>query len=428
MSNNKFIHVINRLTFGVKPGDINQIKSIGIDNYIKGQLNPQSLPEPSFNLPNNRNKNTVQQATELKLFRSVTSPRQLQEVMVEFWFNHFNVFSGKGIIKNLTLDYEQNAIRPNVFGKFRDLLAATSKHPAMLFYLDNWQNTAPNSPGASGRFKGLNENYARELMELHTLGVNGGYSQKDIIELAKILTGWGFPGDKNIKNKQPTFYFNANRHDNTDKIFLKQPIKSAGINEGEKALDILAKHPSTARFISYKLAQYFVVDNPPKTLVQNLAKRFQETDGNIKAVLNTLFQSPEFTDPKFYNAKFKTPLQYLVSAIRTSGIEIKNNQKNWRPIIGLLKQLGMPIYGCITPDGYKNTQEAWLNPDGMLRRISFATALANGRFSRGKSLDEEELNETLGDNFSAKTKEVINTSPQKIKAALILGSPEFMRK
>lgn len=464
----EILHVINRLSFGLRAGDIEAVKSQGINAYIQSQLTPSSIAQPQFiteqlasletlqmsateimkeyqqtrvakkaqqanpqamaanaqNTPQTMQlrRKVLQEATQGRLVRAINSPRQLEEVMVDFWYNHFNVFSGKGRDRFLVGNYEQQAIRPYVFGKFRSLLASTSKHPAMLFYLDNWQNTDPNSPGAKGRYKGLNENYARELMELHTLGVNGGYSQQDVITLARILTGWGFPG-RQRNTDESGFYFAANRHDSSDKVFLGQNIKGGGIEEGEKALDILAKHPATAQHISYKLAQYFVADEPPKALVNQLAKRFQETDGDIKAVLTTLFSSSEFLDPKYYNVKLKTPYQYVISALRATDTQVSN----YRSVTGVLNQMGMPIYGRQTPDGYKNTESDWLNPDAILRRISLTTALVNGRFAgKNSPVTAQQLSTTLGNNFSAKTRQVIASQPEEMKAALMLGSPEFM--
>jgi uncharacterized protein (DUF1800 family) len=329
---NHEIHVLNRLGFGPRPGDIERVKKIGVERYIQEQLNPRSIPIPEpleaklksletmgrsapqlfleYGPPSyaanrgdkqaaqqarQRARIIVDQAIEARLLRAIESPRQLQEVMVNFWFNHFNVFAQKGLDHLWVGSYEEEAIRPYALGRFRDLLGATAKHPAMLFYLDNWQNTAPGSPAARGQFKGLNENYARELMELHTLGVDGGYTQQDVITLAKILTGWGFrrPGQRpqalnagrrlvNLGQNatdENGFFFDANRHDNSTKIFLGRTIRSTGQAEGEEALDILAGHPSTAHFISYKLAQYFVADDPPKALTERLAKRFLETQG-----------------------------------------------------------------------------------------------------------------------------------------------------
>ncbi|HEY9725758.1 MAG TPA: DUF1800 domain-containing protein [Chroococcales cyanobacterium] len=459
----KILHVINRLSFGPRPGDIEAVKSIGIEAYIQSQLTPTSLSEPqsltqqlasletlqmsplelttayrqrrktqqgqqhdpkAVITVRQQTRKVLEQASQSRLLRAIESPRQLEEVMVDFWYNHFNVFSGKGLDRVLVGSYEQQAIRPHALGKFRTLLEATAKHPAMLFYLDNWQNTAPTSSGAKGRFKGLNENYARELMELHTLGVNGGYTQQDVITLARILTGWGFPRPRQVSTADRTgFYFDADRHDFSDKVFLGQPIKGSGMAQGEQALDILAHHPATARHISYELAQYFVADEPPATLVDQLSKRFLDTDGDIRAVLATLFSSSEFLNPKYYNTKFKTPYQYTVSALRVTDTKLQN----LRPVFGVLRQMGMPLYGCQTPDGYKHTEEAWLNPDGILRRISLTTAIANGRFPGSQPVDAQQLATTLGNSFSPQTKQVIESTPEAMKAVLMLGSPEFMR-
>ncbi|XGV94924.1 MAG: DUF1800 domain-containing protein [Leptolyngbya sp. BL-A-14] len=508
----KVLHVLNRLSFGPRPDDVQNVEQMGVDRYIQQQLSPDSIPEPpaltdqlarldTLNLappallaqyqPANakaqaltpeerkalrqKGRTVLQQAMQARLLRASESPRQLQEMMVDFWYNHFNVFAGKGLDRLLVGAYEQQAIRPYAIGRFRDLLGATARHPAMLFYLDNWQNTAPNSPGARGRFTGLNENYAREVMELHTLGVDGGYSQQDVITLAKILTGWSFRRAGQATNDPTGFYFDPKRHDSTDKIFLGYRIKGGGVEEGEKALDILAKSPATARHISYELAQYFVSDNPPKPLVDRLTKTYLTTNGDIRSVLNALFHSQEFWQTQYYSAKFKTPYQYVVSAIRATGLSVTN----FRPIENTLQQLGMPIYGCPTPDGYKQTQSAWLNPDAMTRRLSFATALSSGRLplqatitspltlpasasatsipvtstaigssiaaemppvalsvpmpmpassTQSRPLDATQLAATLGDRFSAKTQQAIATSSPQLRAALMLGSPEFMYK
>lgn len=465
----QIIHVLDRLTYGSRPGDIANVKSMGVKAYIQSQLAPESIPEPQFitqklsnlealnltpaqlnqeyrrlisrppgqklsrlSLRNSERwlRNMIQQAVDGRMLRAIYSPRQLQEVMVDFWYNHFNVFYLKRIIRPWLGAYEQQAIRLHSLGHFRDLLDATAKHPAMLAYLDNWLNTAPGSPRARGRFQGLNENYARELLELHTLGVDGGYTQQDVISLAGIFTGWGFtPPRQKLGSSSPDtpelgdFYFDADRHDFSDKLFLGHTIKGSGIAEGEQALDILARHPSTARHISYKLAQYFITDTPPTFLVDRLAKRFLDTDGNIRAVLETLFNSNEFLNQQYYKAKFKTPYQYVISAIRATGLDI-NNFVN---INRVLTEMGMRLYGCETPNGYKNTEEAWLNPDAMLRRISFAKSLAEGKLGGGKLTDAQKLVNTLGNNFSPQTKSVIDSSDPKMRVALILGSPEFMK-
>jgi uncharacterized protein (DUF1800 family) len=456
-------HILERLSYGVTPEQMQQVEAMGIEAYIQSQLSPESIQESpklesalaqldliqadpiklstkffitqrkikknsaiSIETKNKlqkqsqkQNQKIRQQAAESRLLRAINSPRQLQEVMVDFWFNHFNVYSAKKSTNLWLADYEQK-IRTHALGNFRDLLAVTAHHPAMLMYLDNELNTDPNSSVAKGQFKGLNENYARELMELHTLGVDGGYTQADVVSLARILTGWSVDHFDRKENENGFFFF-ENRHDPGDKIFLGQKIAGSGIEEGEKALDMLAAHPATAHFISYKLAQYFVADEPPSRLVDLMAAKFLESKGNIKVVLDTLIHSQEFNSPEYYAKKFKTPYQYMVSLVRTSGIE----NPNFKRMQGMIAQLGMPIYLCATPDGYKNTQDAWLNPDGMLRRVGFAAAIANGTLNKEYSLDTEKLRHNLGD-LSPKTQQVIAKNPSGLSNALMLGSPEAM--
>ncbi len=460
----KIMHVLNRLSFGPTAEEITRVRSIGIDSYIREQLNPEYLPFPSelkykldslttlrmtpvelfkeYGPPQTqkgqkpdpqvlkearkRAKIIMAQAVEAKFDRAIESPRQLEEVMVDFWYNHFNVYDGKGLDYLWAGAFEEQAIRPHVLGRFRDLLGATAKHPAMLFYLDNWKNSSPGSPGAKNQFKGLNENYARELMELHTLGVDGGYTQQDVITLAQILTGWGIRR-AGQKGDAYGFYFDKKRHDFSNKIFLGYSIQGSGQTEVEQALDILSRSPATAHHISYQLVQFFVSDEPDPALVEQLSKRFLETDGDIRAVLDSLFHSEQFWDPKNYGAKFKTPFQFVISSIRASGSRVDN----YKPLYGWMTQLGMPLYGCQTPDGFKNTQDAWLNPDSMIRRVNFATALANGKLKinshDSELLDSSRLSNALGNSFSEKTQKAIESSPPRLRASLILGSPEFMR-
>ena len=339
--------------------------------------------------------------------------------MVDFWFNHFNVYLDKGAIRFWLSDYEER-IRANALGNFRDLLAVTAKHPAMLIYLDNRKNTAPNSPGGLKIKQGLNENYARELMELHTLGVDGGYTQDDVIVLARILTGWGLDIHSKKENKQG-FFFYKNRHDRQEKVFLGNQIPAGGMEQGERALDILASHPATARHISYKLAQYFVADEPPSSLVDLLTRQFLDSQGDIKVVLNTLIHSQEFNSSQYYQQKFKTPYQYLVSLVRMGEIE----QPNLKRIQGMLKQLSMPVYMYPPPTGYSNTQSAWLNPQGMLQRTSLATAIANGNLNKNYTVKPKKLKANLGE-ISQHTKRVIAKSPPKLRSALMMGSPQAM--
>jgi len=477
-SQDQIIHVLNRLSFGPRPGDIERIQAMGIWAFINEQLNPQNIADPfnSFrggaveasrrnpiellaeynqlraaermsraNPADNvirgpRPKSQIQefartldrQYITAKLQRAIDSPRQLQEVMTEFWYQHFNVCINKDIDRVWVGPYEDQAIRPFVLGRFRDLLGATCHHPAMLFYLDNWQNTDPKSKGARGNQKGLNENYARELMELHTLGVDGGYSQRDVIELARILTGLGFQQNPAVKNEslQPVGHFgasfDASRHDFGDKTLLGRHFSGTGEAEVEEALDMLARHPSTAHHICFKLAQYFVADSPPPILVNKMAQRFRTSDGNIKAVITEMLRSPEFWAPANQNNKFKTPLRFVVSSVRAIGME----PQNYGPLMEMLKQQGELPYAYLTPDGYKNTRDAWLNPDSLLKRINFATTLGTGTLPGNEyALPEyRRLGATIaGSRFSPQTVTTIAAQPEELRSPLLLGSPEFMR-
>lgn len=451
-------HVLNRLGYGPKPGDIERVTQMGVQNYIDIQLHPESIALPATLSERLRALDTYQQSAgqtlaqllavrgqakdeseetkahrrevltrmtlqtdEARLARAIDSPRQLEEVMVDFWFNHFNVFSGKGIERALVASYERDAIRPYALGNFRDLLGATARHPAMLYYLDNWLSTADGyvprgrAEGPKAKSTGLNENYARELMELHTMGVDSGYTQKDVTELARMLTGWTF-NNRELVMRNRGFVFDAARHDRGDKLWLGHVIHSGGQGEGEYALDVLAMLPQTAHHLSYQLAQYFVQDQPPPALVERLARSYLESKGDIRTVLRTLFSSPEFMAPAAVGAKFKTPYQFVVSVARAANAPVND----LKPVLGTLNKLGMPLYGCQTPDGYKNTQEAWLNPDALSRRIAYATAA-------GQTLDAGALQVTLGSTISPRTQLAVSDSPQRLRAAMLLGSPDFMQ-
>ena len=437
-SDAQILHFLNRISFGPAPGDIQAVKRMGIDAYLDRQLHPGNIAMPDElenrleQLPTvnasitdlalaygppaggkkelspeerkaleQRQRIIVEELAQAKILRAVANPAQLQEVMVDFWFNHFNVFFGKGADKVFVSSYERDAIRPYVFGKFRDLLGATTRHPAMLFYLDNWENTDPNSPFAQkaamrqGKQIGINENYARELMELHTLGVNGGYTQGDVTTLAHILTGWGLERGQGIESKA-SFEFDGNRHDWDSKIFLGGKFEGGGEDEIERVLDLLARHPSTAHHIAYELAQYFVADQPPESLVTKLADVFKRSDGDIATVLRALFASPEFWDAKYYNAKFKPPFRYVVSTLRVSGIFPPGDTRKMQGAIG---QMGEPLYRCQTPNGYSNTNDQWLNSDAVLKRINFAQALAEFADANAPQMIES----ALGNNWSANT-------------------------
>ena len=508
------VHVLNRLGYGARPGDIERVRQMGVQRYIEAQLDPASIPLPPAlqqrvdgiaisrqttgsilgeflavrmqakdedGQRKQQRRATIgriaEETAQLRLVRAIDSPRQLEEVMVDFWFNHFNVFSGKGLDRALIAGYERDAIRPYVMGSFRDLLGATAKHPAMLFYLDNYLSTAADfqprgaqkGAGAKAKASGLNENYARELMELHTLGVDGGYAQKDVTELARMLTGWTFDPRQLVKNEQ-SFRFNPERHDDGDKDWLGHHVASQGQREGEFALDVLAQHPATARHLSALLAQYFVQDAPPAALVERMAQRYLATHGDIRSVLRTLFSSPEFMAPAAIGSKFKTPYQFVISAARAADVPVNNV----RPLLGALNQLGMPLYGCQTPDGYKNTQAAWLNPDALGRRIAFASTLASGKLpltqipntANGDGMGQRQLERqaegmpgmagtngtigtigiagnlrpadlppldatpllaTLGPVISARTSDTVARNPPALRAAMLLGSPDFMQ-
>jgi uncharacterized protein (DUF1800 family) len=313
---------------------------------------------------------------EAKILRAIYSNRQLAEVLDDFWFNHFNVFLEKGADRYLVTEYERDAIRPLVLGKFRDLLEATAKSPAMLFYLDNWQSAAPDRTPPRGNpnrpRRGLNENYGRELMELHTLGVNGGYTQKDVTEVARCFTGWTI----DQPNRGGGFVFNARLHDNGEKLVLGVRIPAGGgENDGERVLDILARHPSTAHFISRKLAIRFVADDPPASLVDCMAATFLKTDGNIGEVLRTMLRSKEFWSEGAYLGKMKSPFEMVASAVRA----VNGNVDYAFPLVNQVAQLGEPLYRKAEPTGYSNAGAEWLNSGGLLGRMNFALQLADGK-------------------------------------------------
>jgi uncharacterized protein (DUF1800 family) len=427
---------------------------------------------------NNPEQVVVNELMQAKLLRAIYSERQLDEVMTDFWFNHFNVFINKGADHYLLTSYERDAIRPHVLGRFEDLLVATAKSPAMLFYLDNWLSVGPDSeialgiaphrrpygPGPQGRPKGkgkqasgLNENYGRELMELHTLSVNGGYTQKDVTEVAKVFTGWTLEQPK----KGGDFRFEPRMHEPGDKMVLGHRIKQNGENEGLEVLHLLAHNPKTAHFISQKLAMRFVSDNPPSTLVDRMTQTFLKKDGDIREVLRTMFKSPEFWSSDTYRAKVKTPLEFVVSAVRASGAEVDDA----RALVGTLNNMGMMPYGMMPPTGYSMKADVWVNSSALLGRMNFALGLAAGKI-RGVKVDSTNLaagttaeappdpqralatleDSLLAGDISKQTHDTISKQledstisqrrlddpkrPPNVAAitGLILGSPEFQRR
>ncbi|MDE2196912.1 MAG: DUF1800 domain-containing protein [Gammaproteobacteria bacterium] len=461
------LHLLNRLAFGPSPGDVQRVSAMGVEQYIREQLHPDSIPLPKqlqaqlaaldtlkltptelFNdygpplgalmkptpqvIKQYRQHARVimQQAAQSRLLRAVESPRQLQEVMTAFWFNHFNVFAGKGLDRLWVGSYEAHAIRPYALGHFSKLLMATAQSPAMLFYLDNWLDSQPGTPRARGRFDGINENYAREIMELHTLGVNSGYTQADVTTLAHILTGWGLCPRKGPFARPGGFCFDPMRHDFSDQVFLGTDLKGGGEGEVRRALLMLADSPATAHHLSYELAQYFVADHPPPALVERLSKTWMHSDGDIAVVLQQLFESPEFWSVRNRGNKFKTPYEYVISMARASGMQFTDVPAQSKLMLGMMARLGEPLFGCVTPDGYKNTSEVWLNPDAMMMRLSFATMAGVGRLDAGQQMQnpqalDAQLYDTLTGLFSSREMASIDSQPARLRAGLILGSPQF---
>lgn len=457
----KIIHFLNRATFGPRPGDVERVRLIGINKFLEEQLNPETIddsdleqrlsalstlrmtsselyqfypppnviearekqpnPPPIFGRPTQIYVELVQQ----KLVRAASANRQLQEVMADFWFNHFNVFAQKDAVHWMVTAFERDVIRPNSFGRFRDLLQAVAESPAMLYYLDNWLSASPdareprpstsqppglqNAQAASGansappammqrndtaamiaqpprppaRRRDINENYARELMELHTLGVDGGYTQRDVQEVARCFTGWTI--DRPFQGGG--FLFRPWMHDAGAKTVLGVSIPSGGgILDGRRVIDILSRHPSTARFISKKLCQRFISDNPSMQLVERIAQVFLKTDGDIREVLRAIFASPEFYSPASFRSKVKSPLELAASAIRAIDADTNGSPAlhEW------IRRMGQPLYQQPSPTGYSENSQAWISAGVFINRINFLTAMATGQVA-GTSYDPARL-------------------------------------
>ena len=370
---------------------------------------------------------------DAKLFRAVYGNRHLEEVLTDFWYNHFNVNLDKNGDRNLVPGYESDAIRPHVLGRFQDLLLATAQSPAMLFYLDNWQSAAADT-GKRPRRQGLNENYGRELMELHTLGVDGGYTQNDVTEVARCFTGWTIRRPR----QAAAFDFNPRLHDRGEKHVLGITIPAGGeMSDGLKVIDILAHHPSTARFISRSLAIRFVSDDPPESLINKMAATFKTTDGDLREVMRTLFRSPEFRDPANFRTKVKSPLELIASAIRAVNGEVEYSQT----LSDQLRQLGQPLYRKIEPTGYSNTSSEWMNSASLLARMNFSLALVQNKL-RGVTVNASTADSDVAQSAesilhilpSSGTLTAIQAGIDPAKpsapqiAGLTLGSPEFQRR
>jgi uncharacterized protein (DUF1800 family) len=475
----KIVHLLNRAAYGPRPGDVERVRKLGLTGYIEQQLYPEVLDDSALEprlalldtlkatpvslkaLYTRDPRPVVEQLQGQKVIRAIYSERQLQEVMTDFWFNHFNVNWSKEGVQFVTTSYERDAIRPRALGKFKDLLLATAKHPAMLVYLDNAMSSAA----------GINENYARELMELHTLGVNGGYLQKDVEQVARAFTGW------TITEDGLAFQFRKDMHAAGNKVLLEQTILSGGVEEGEAVLDILTHHPSTANFIATKLARRFVSDNPPPALVRRVAQVFTETDGNIRAMVRTILTSSEFSAPDAIRAKTKSPFEAVVSSMRAVNATLADSidsQSAQGAIRGLpagdvvllktggsrirvspaiiitrvIQDMGQFPYQNPEPTGYPDRSDYWMSGWTVLNRTKFAVSLVNNevlgtsvsplqlaRVFRGNEQKKEDswklaLAEVLAPPAPATAEPA---SPERVNAAiqayaLALGSPDFQQK
>ncbi len=445
-------------------------------------VDPNAVPRAIAD-DSKRPQRVVEELAMAKMTRAIYSDRQLQQVMDDFWFNHFNVYAGKGLEKWYLTSYERDVIQPNALGKFKDLLTATAKSPAMLFYLDNFLSADPNAaerlaaqramrqqmrrgpygypppprPAQAQNTKrqqrGLNENYGRELMELHTLGVDGGYTQEDVTEVARCFTGWTIEKPREIAQ----FKFEERLHDPGPKVVLGKKIHAGGMKDGEQVLDLLAKNPSTAKFISTELARRFVSDNPPPALVERMAKSFQKSGGEIREVLRTMIYSPEFWSREAYRAKVKAPYELVVSSVRALGTDVDTPM----PLAQWVGQIGEPLYQCQPPTGYLDKAETWVNSGALLSRLNFSLALAGNKV-RGSRSDaaallgtdlqgdpKRTLDRAVAEFLGEATPGTMNTlqkqmeNPQVLQAklddpvklvdlglvtGLVLGAPEFQRR
>jgi len=523
----RIVHVLNRMGYGPRPGDVDRVRETGIYRYIVNQLHPERIsdaacekrlealelydltaaelqeafPPPTkeerkriadlqtkiaelrkqedtpkatlkklqdelngLRRRNDRNRPLTELA-RAKIIRAVHSERQLEQVMADFWFNHFNVFGRKGPATLLIPELEEKVIRPHALGKFHDLLTAVAKSPAMLFYLDNWMSAAPEGapvrrPGKRaarkrGGRRGLNENYARELLELHTVGVDNGYEQKDIIEVARCFTGWTIAGGG---YRGRSFEFKLDIHDAGPKKVMGHRVRGGrGVEDGMQILEMLAHHPNTALFLSEKLCRKFVSDEPPPTLVERCAGTFLDTGGDIRMVLYRIFTSPEFFDAEVARGKIKKPHEYVVSAIRAMDLETDAP----RALLYQIRNMGESLYLCEPPTGYADTAEKWAGTNAILSRVNFATGLAYGRVPGSKpnfaailkdaptddaqALSDWMCRRYLGQPLSPRTEMAVARSIEKARdmlknrrrgkaglhdagkflTTLILGSPDF---
>ncbi len=462
----KVVHFLNRTSFGPTREEVQKVNRLGIPAYLEEQLHPErisdSLVEEKlaglktmrlssrelielYPLPRQQAgqqemmgqqqmqgpRTVILELQQARLLRSVYSQRQLYEIMVDFWSNHFNVFSAKGADRWLTTAYDRDTIRPHALGRFKDLLLATAQSPAMLFYLDNWLSASPNAVVArlapNNPRRGLNENYARELMELHTLGVEGGYTQKDVQEVARCFTGWTIRQPRS----EGTFHFEPRIHDTGEKLVLGNRIPpGGGMEDGLRVIDLLSRHASTARFVSLKLARRFVADDPPPSLVNKAAEAFSNSAGDIHTVLRTLFDSPEFFSPAAYQGKVKKPLEFVASALRTTGADVQLSHQ----LLRYLGRMGEPLFLAQPPTGYPDVGASWTSPDMLLTRMNFATDLIANRIpgSRVKldALGDKDAFARLiaPDALSTATRLALAEIEGSQAIALLMAAPEFQRR
>ncbi|HEV7919808.1 MAG TPA: DUF1800 domain-containing protein [Thermoanaerobaculia bacterium] len=445
-------HALNRLAFGARPGDVDRMLLLGVDAWIEQQLHPERINDaavearlrqyatlqysdtemvgefykplvemrkakkskeeldgdPAMRELRQKARRVSAELVSQRILRAADSERQLNEVLVDFWMNHFNVYAAKGVDRFLLTSYERDVIRPHIWGRFDDLVLATAKSPAMLFYLDN----------ARSRDGAINENYARELMELHTLGVDGGYTQKDVTELARVLTGWSI---RRPQEGDAGFVFRRFVHDRGAKEVLGQKIAAGGgMEEGERMIRFLSRQPATAHHIALELCQRLVSDDPPPALVARVAQRFLATKGDLRETVRAVITSGEFWSPAAYQTKFKSPFEYAISAVRAVGATVDNPL----PLARELQKIGEPLYLAQPPTGYSDRSDAWTNSGALMARLNFAVALASNKLPGVRVENVPPLDLDL----SPTTRKAIADKDPVTTAGLILGSPEFQRQ
>ena len=461
----RIIHFLNRTSFGPTPKEVQKVTRAGIRAYLNEQLQPEALADssieekvaelktmrmnsrelfelyPPVNIAKERGmamagamnapRLIILELQQARLLRAVQSQRQLYELMVDFWSNHFNVFAAKGADRWLMTSYDRDTIRPRALGKFRDLLLATAQSPAMLFYLDNWLSVSPTAPAARApanvRRRGINENYAREIMELHTLGVDGGYSQQDVHEIARCFTGWTLRRPRG----DAEFYFEPRLHDHGAKTVLGTSIPAGGgMDDGIKVIDLLARHPATEKFIATKLVRRFVADDPPAGLVNRAVEAFRRSDGDIRIVLQTILEAPEFFAPDVYRAKVKKPLEYVASALRITEAETKVTHQ----LLRYLGRMGEPLFLAQPPTGYPDVGASWISPDMLLTRMNFAADLVGNRLDGARVQTQSApdvqtfIRLIAPDSLSTATRAALAETTGSDTLALLLAAPEFQRR